>query len=278
MASKLILLEGLPCSGKTSGARYVASQLRGWHKDVRLFTDEASVNPVDLKNYAFLTPEQYREFPESDRVLFNGEKLEDPSGWLIPLIDLDESIAAELESYRFYGCQPWEIERKVILYRWKNFAAKAEKETAIYIFDGFFLESIVNEMMMWFDLSQTEIDGFMKELADIIRPLEPLIIYLESDQIEARIREVSAEHDYDWLRDLVAYYTGQRKSDEDNAPDLDACTLSLEARQTVELKLIAKLGLDRIILKNAHTDWVEAYNFIRARIYEKTTGKPSTDI
>ena len=278
MASKLILLEGLPCSGKTSGARDVASQLRGWHKDVRLFTDEASVNPVDLKNYAFLTPEQYREFPESDRVLFNGEKLEDPSGWLIPLIDLDESIAAELESYRFYGCQPWEIERKIILYRWKNFAAKAEKETAIYIFDGFFLESIVNEMMMWFDLSQTEIDGFMKELADIIRPLEPLIIYLESDQIEARIREVSAEHDYDWLRDLVAYYTGQRKSDEDNAPDLDACTLSLEARQTVELKLIAKLGLDRIILKNAHTDWVEAYNFIRARIYEKTTGKPSTDI
>ena len=133
-------------------------------------------------------------------------------------------------------------------------------------------------MMMWFDLSQTEIDGFMKELADVIRPLEPLIIYLESDQIEARIREISAEHDYEWLRDLVAYYTGQRKSNEDNAPDLDACTLSLEARQMVELKLIAKLGLDRIILKNAHTDWVEAYNFIRARIYEKTTGKPSTDI
>ena len=57
MASKLILLEGVPCTGKTSGARFVASQLRGWHKNVRLFTQESPTNPVDLMNYAFLTPE-----------------------------------------------------------------------------------------------------------------------------------------------------------------------------------------------------------------------------
>ncbi len=277
MACKLILLEGLPCSGKTSGARYVASQLRGWHKDVRLFTDEASVNPVDLKNYAFLTPEQYREFPESDRIIFGGERLTDPDGYLIPMVDLDETIAKELESYKFFGCQPWEIERKIMYSRWKAFAEKAASEESLYIFDGFFLESTVNEMMMWFDLPQSEIESFMKELANLIRPLEPLIIYLENDQIESRLREVSAEHDYSWLRDLVAYYTGQRTPDEDNAPDLEACTVSLEARQMVELKLISKLGLDRVILKNAYTDWVEAYNFIRARIYEKTTGKPSTD-
>ena len=44
-----------------------------------------------------------------------------------------------------------------------------------------------------------------------------------------------------------------------------------------EVKLMSKLGLDRVILKNAFTDWVEAYNFIRARVYEKTLGKPSTD-
>ena len=57
MACKLILLEGVPCTGKTSGARFVASQLRGWHKSVHLFTQESPTNPVDLMNYAFLTPE-----------------------------------------------------------------------------------------------------------------------------------------------------------------------------------------------------------------------------
>ena len=56
-------------------------------------------------------------------------------------------------------------------------------------------------------------------------------------------------------------------------PDLEGCVLCLEARQLVEMKLMSKLGLDRVILKDAFNDWVEAYNFIRARVYEKTLGK-----
>ena len=139
-----------------------------------------------------------------------------------------------------------------------------------------FFQDPVCEMMMWFDLPQAEIESFMSELADIIRPLEPLIIYLESDQIEHRLREVADQHDYEWLDALIAFHTGQGASQEE-VPDLEGCVLCLEARQLVEMKLMSKLGLDRVILKNAFTDWVEAYNFIRARVYEKTLGKPSTD-
>ena len=276
MACKLILLEGVPCTGKTSGARFVASQLRGWHKSVHLFTQESPTNPVDLMNYAFLTPEQYREFPEEDRVLFPVEETENPKGYLIPLTELHESLQEELESYRFYGCQPWEVERPLMLARWKAFAQKAMEEEAVWVFDGMFFQNPVCEMMMWFDLPQAEIESFMSELADIIRPLEPLIIYLESDQIEHRLREVADQHDYEWLDALIAFHTGQGANQEEG-PDLEGCVLCLEARQLVEMKLMSKLGLDRVILKNAFTDWVEAYNFIRARVYEKTLGKPSTD-
>ena len=129
---------------------------------------------------------------------------------------------------------------------------------------------------MWFDLPQAEIENFMGELADIIRPLEPLIIYLENDQIEHRLREVADQHDYEWLDALIAFHTGQGAKQEE-VPDLEGCVLCLEARQLVEMKLMSKLGLDRVILKDAFNDWVEAYNFIRARVYEKTLGKPSTD-
>ena len=164
MASKLILLEGVPCTGKTSGARFVASQLRGWHKSVHLFTEESPTNPVDLMNYAFLTPEQYREFPEEDRVLFPVEETENPKGYLIPLNELHESLQQELESYRFYGCQPWEVERPLMLARWKAFAEKAMKEEAVWVFDGMFFQNPVCEMMMWFDLPQAEIENFMANL------------------------------------------------------------------------------------------------------------------
>jgi hypothetical protein len=275
MATRLILLEGVPCTGKTSTARFVSSQLRGWHPDVKLFTEEATVHPVEFTDHAFLTPWQYKAFPEEDRVLFPAEKTEDPEGYIVPLYDLHESLRAQLEPYKIYGCQPWEVERPLLLNRWRQFVAQALQEETIYIFDGVFFQNPICEMMMWFDLPREEIDSFMKELADIIRPLSPLVIYLESDQIEARIREVSAERDYDWLLDLIAYHTGQGFGEKMGVPDMEGCILCIEARQSVELELLGRLGLDHLILENPFLDWVESCNLIRSRLREITLGKVS---
>lgn len=275
MASRLILLEGVPCTGKTSTARFVSSQLRGWHPDVKLFTEESTWHPVDFNNHAFLTPWQYKSFPEEDRVLLPVEKSENPEGYIVPLYELHESLAEQLQSYKIYGCQPWEIERPLILERWRQFVAKVLDDETIYIFDGVFFQNPICEMMMWFDLPRDEIDSFMKELADIVRPLSPLVIYLESDQIEARIREVSAEREYEWLVDLIAYHTGQGFGEKMGVPDLEGCILCLEARQAVELELLGKLGLDHLILENPFLDWVESCNVIRSRLREITMGKVS---
>lgn len=275
MASRLILLEGVPCTGKTSTARFVSSQLRGWHPDVKLFTEESTWHPVDFNNHAFLTPWQYKSFPEEDRILLPVEKSENPEGYIVPLYELHESLAEQLQSYKIYGCQPWEIERPLILERWRQFVAKVLDDETIYIFDGVFFQNPICEMMMWFDLPRDEIDSFMKELADIVRPLSPLVIYLESDQIEARIREVSAEREYEWLVDLIAYHTGQGFGEKMGVPDLEGCILCLEARQSVELELLGKLGLEHLILENPFLDWVESCNVIRSRLREITMGKVS---
>ena len=273
MASKLILLEGVPCTGKTSGARFVASQLRGWHKNVRLFTQESPTNPVDLMNYAFLTPEQYREFPEEDRVLFPVEETENPKGYMIPLTELHESLQKELESYRFYGCQPWEVERPLMLARWRAFAKEAMESDAVWVLDGMFFQNPVCEMMMWFDLGREEIESFMKELAEIVRPLTPFVLYLENSEIEARLRKVSAERDYDWLVDFIAYHTGQGYGQRTGLPDMEGCVAALEARQGLELGLLERLPVDHLIIQNPFEDWVESNNVIRPRLREFLGGK-----
>lgn len=269
MASRLILLEGVPCTGKTSTARFVSSQVRGWHPDVRLYTEEALWHPADLVNYSFLTPEQYREFPEDDRVLLPVEPTENPEGYLVYTADLYDELREKLETFKLYGCQPWEVERPLMLERWRQFVRKAMDEDAIYIFDGVFFERPICEMMMWFDLKRDEIESFMKELAEIMRPLEPFIIYLESDQIEARVRKVSAERDYEWLEDFIAYHTGQGYGEQ----DMEGCIAALEARQGLELGLLQKLSIAHLIIQNPFEDWVESNNIIRLRLREYLGGK-----
>ena len=273
MASRLILLEGVPCTGKTSTARFVSSQVRGWYPDVRLYTDEALWHPADLVNYAFLTPEQYREFPEDERVLLPVEPTEEPKGYLVYTAELYDELREKLEPFKLFGCQPWEVERPLMLARWRQFVEKAVQEDAVYIFDGVFFERPVCEMMMWFDLGREEIESFMKELAEIVRPLTPFVLYLENSEIEARLRKVSAERDYDWLVGFIAYHTGQGYGQRTGLPDMEGCVAALEARQGLELGLLERLPVDHLIIQNPFEDWVESNNVIRTRLREFLGGK-----
>lgn len=272
MASRLILLEGVPCTGKTSTARFVSSQVRGWHPDVRLYTEEALWHPADLANYAFLTPEQLRDFPEDERELLPLEPTGEPKGYLVYMADLYEELKEKLATYKLFGCQPWEVERPLMLARWRQFAEKAAAEDAVYIFDGVFFERPVCEMLMWFDLGRDEVEAFMKELAEIVRPLSPFIIYLENSEIESRIRSASAERDYDWLVNFISYYTG-RAAGSAADEDMENCVAALEMRQGLELGLLSKLGLNHLIIQNPFEDWVEANNVIRTRLREVMGGK-----
>lgn len=64
-----------------------------------------------------------------------------------------------------------------MLERWKQFADQTAKEDGIYVFNCVFLQNPMCETMMRLNLPKEESFEYIEQIHNIIRPLEPMIIF-----------------------------------------------------------------------------------------------------
>ena len=89
-----------------------------------------------------------------------------------------------------------------MLERWQEYAAKAQEEDSIYVFNCVFLQNPMCETMMRFDFSQEDSFSYISDIYKIIRPLNPRVIYLQNDHIAAAIRQAAKER-VGWLDGVI---------------------------------------------------------------------------
>jgi len=192
MKTNLIIVEGLPGSGKSTTAAMIADVLNKKGKKVICVDEGVQEHPADYADY---------DFPD------------------------------------------FETERTKILEKWRLFVESCKKDT-IYVFNCIFLQNPMCETMMRFGMDYLGSQNYILEISEIIKPLNPVIIYIDQPDVKEAINRVLDERGNDWLNAVIDYHISQGYGKQNGFSGYEGYIQCLEERKVRELKILRALDID----------------------------------
>lgn len=243
MKHRLFIVEGLPCSGKSTISGYIAGLLSCGDKVC--FVDEGSGDhPADYEFHALV--------PSG---LLSDEEM------IVPLADYSAEVLEKLLPYKIYDGLPWEKEMPVMLGKWMQFVDECDDET-VYVFNCVLLQNPMCETMMRFGFTEELSAAYIARIAGIIQPLDPVVIYLKNDDIEESVLKASAERN-GWLDSVIDYHVNGAYGRSISAAGFEGYISCLKERQQRELNILEKLPLTSLVIDNGQRNWPEAHETMK---------------
>lgn len=171
----------------------------------------------------------------------------------IKAICVDEGVPNHPADYDNYDFQNFRTEREQIINKWKEFVANRDDDT-VYVFNCIFLQNPMCETMMRFDMNTEDSCKYICEIAEIIKPLNPIVYYLEQANIKKAIEDVLEERGNEWLNAVIGYHTEQGYGKARHLSGFDGYISCLEERQKRELCILKETGIEYKILKSKPDD------------------------
>lgn len=167
--------------------------------------------------------------------------------WFKPWLDLS---AADLAARR--------------LALWAKFTDDALASPVVHVIDGQLFHGDLTNMFLM-NMGHDAIAQNVQALAEVIRPLDPLVVYFYQDDIDLAIRRTAAErgeelgvrYQVDWK--LKYAYAVERRLE-----GLDGLSRLYVDYRALTDRLFDELPLDKIAIENSAPDWPAYY----ARIEE----------
>lgn len=260
MEHRLVIVEGLPCSGKSTTSRFVSEVLSESHRVV--FVDEGSGDhPADYEFSAYLSAEELCGFSAEQQALITAHARQSCSGVVVPLSEFTGELFDRLLEHKIYDMLPWEQERPVMLDKWRSFCDSADKD-AVYVFNCVLLQNPMCETMMRFGFSQHQSFQYISEIAEMTEPLSPLVIYLRTADIAAAVKKAASERE-GWLDAVIDYHVNGAYGRSVGAVGFDGYIACLEERQRRELAVLSQLSVRSVVLDDPSADWDGAYKRLR---------------
>lgn len=232
--TRLYIVEGLPCSGKSSTARFVADTLTAQGKIVHFVDEGTGDHPADYEFHALV------------------------DGQVVPLNTIPpEKLDASLPC-KIYDGLPWAAEAPLMLDKWRQFVKEADADT-VYIFNCVLLQNPMCETMMRFNMTEAESAAHIRAIADIIVSMEPTVIYLHNDDISESVRRTAAERP-GWLEAVIPYHVDSGYGKSICASGFDGYIACLRERQLREERILCSLPVNAITLDNPQRDWPAAHD------------------
>ena len=147
-----------------------------------------------------------------------------------------------------------------MLDKWRRFVREAESDK-IYVFNCVLLQNPMCETMMRFGFDEQTSQNYIEEIASIIRPMNPLAVYLKNDDIEESIGCVSKQRP-GWLEAVIDYHVNGAYGKSIGANGFNGYIDCLRERQRRELRIINQLSLRNIVMDNPQRDWQAARAFL----------------
>ena len=263
--TRLYIVEGLPCSGKSTTSKYIANLLEKSGKKICLFDEGSGNHPADYEFHAYITQEQLKKLEENMQIKIRQNGTESQEGYIVALSEFTDNEREQILPYKIYDFLPWETEKPLMLEHWKQFADQSAQEDCIYVFNCVFLQNPMCETMMRFHLSKEESFEYIEQIYNIISPLEPMIIYLQNDDVAEQIKTTSEERP-GWLDAVIDYHVNGGFGKSISAKGVDGYLMCLEERQKRELEYLKMSKIDSVVIENAHRNWQQAYAKIAKQI------------
>ncbi len=225
--NRLILLEGLPGTGKTTNAYKLFEQLVRNNRDVRWLHEVSQPHPLLFFSESCLTKEEYRLFTE--KYPEAAEMLERIAEIRATTVGIDYLTAARrmpgqentawYQELLQYDAMDFPLERyePAAFEKWKAFVNAALHHDTIYISDSsIFQYQIFTYLLNGADYPR--LTKFVHSIMDLLKPLHPALIYLYRENTEDSIAFVEKQRGIKglesiWQRDKGKPYYRNKQQD-----------------------------------------------------------------
>ena len=250
--NNLIIIEGLPCSGKSTTAEFIAGKL-----GAKYFDEDCGNHPADYEYHAFIDNSALDSFSENDHELIRAVSIRKVDGFIVPLRKFTGDLLEKLLQYKIYDGLPWETERPVMLDKWHEFVNNARHGR--YVFNCVLLQNPMCETMMRFGFEITESARYIGEICNIIAPLDPFVVYLRCSKIRPLIEKAIPERGNDWLNAVIDYHCKGGYGKKRGLSGFEGYISALEERQRREVAILESLKWQYLIIDDPANDWGKTY-------------------
>ena len=274
MKNRLILVEGIPGSGKTTISNKIKEYLESKGIKVKLYS-EGDAHPADLGWNACLNIDEYKQIintnPELEDKIKENTQFEGDYAIIaytkLGLPMKGSELIKYLETKEVYdGKVTAETFKKLHFQRWKQFEETMDKDESVAIFECAYLQNHVNELMGWHGKNSEYIEEYMLELIQTVKVLNPKLIYLTQPNTEETIKRVAAERVSpdkskwdDWIDLVIKYVEGSKYGQSKELKGYEGVIRFFEERKNIEEVIIEKLPIDKAVINNIDYDWDKVF-------------------
>ena len=225
---RLWLIEGLPGSGKSTFAERLRDKRNG-----KFYSEVDASHPVDMHDVYWV-----EEKPSTGRILDEIEK-----GWLVRY-DGDERAGTDVYEL------PFALHTRIMCERWRRYVQKVEREEQDVIFECALLQNPFTIGMVSQDVPLADMEAYVQEVADILKPIDPMVVYLALNDVARIFPIVSDERPIEWQGGFVEYYTSGAYGVNHSREGVVGTIEILVERQRRELELLERLPLRHVQIQN----------------------------
>lgn len=273
MDGKLIIVEGIPGSGKTTTAQFARDWVAERGLTPRLHLEGDLDHPADFEAVACLSEPEYADLVAryaGCEDLLAQNSLVTPSGRFIRYVKLKRAYGEELPDgltdvlarFDVYELPP-DRYRALAVERWQAFAAQAAAGDDVYIFECCFLQNPLTVLLGKHNKDVADVQAHILAVAELLEALNPLLVYLVSHDVPQVMERIARERPREWVDFVTAYLTGQGYGKAHGLAGYDGVIQFYEMRQALELELIPQLGWRCWVIDNSDRDGCE---MLRARL------------
>lgn len=172
----------------------------------------------------------------------------------VKTVCVDEGVPDHPADYADYDFPDFETEREKILEKWRSFVKTADRET-VYVFNCIFLQNPMCETMMRFGMDEKTSEQYIGEIAEIIKPLSPVIVYIDQPNVRAAIDAVLDERGNDWLNAVIDYHVSQGYGKQNGLTGYDGYIKCLEERRIREKNILSALDIESYVISQDMTSY-----------------------
>jgi adenylate kinase family enzyme len=274
--TKLILVEGLPGSGKSTTAQLINDILKENKEDPQLFLEGNVEHPADYEACSYFSKEEFADLLEqySDlRPILIRHAVEQTEGFILSWYMLrqevgessfPETLQKKLWEHDIYEL-PLEKNIELITKNWKKFCDTARKNDQTYIFECCFIQNPVTIGTVKYGASDEAVMEYVNRLAKIIEPLNPILIYIDQKDLRRSFTKAVQERSKEWSEGFMDYYTNQGYGKKHGAEGMEGVLSVLEARNQLESKIFEALNMEKFKIDNSEFN----RDHHKARLIEK---------
>ena len=273
--TKLILLEGIPGSGKSTAGIYLQTYLEKAGLPVRFWREGNFDNPADFEGVACLTSSQYRDllshYPELVK-LFDEQLTIRNDDHLLKYRKLQHLYSQQIPQHLIDGLSHYDIYDglamadycRLALQRWQEFEKSAGTSEEITFLECCFLQNPLTLMLARHNADPQLAREQVRKMSRIIEPLTPLVVYLKPRDVRAALLHVQEERPKEWADFVTWYLTGQEYGEAHHLKGWEGVIYFYEMRQRLELDLLQELSIRSQVVEHTGTEWDHSYGQIMA--------------